>query len=125
MDESRILKLISQMIRDTSEGKVTWSSENPPATITRATEDYISRYFAAQYKGQRICVYKRRYKHYQDMDDYVYSERVEIALLDNKDNLITNLESDGYVVMRLFDTINEKVFKLDSILELMIEEESF
>ena len=54
--------LITQLIRETVSGSVSWSVKNPPYSLNQATENFIPLYLECQYKNARIGVYEVRQK---------------------------------------------------------------
>jgi|SRR5579863_3583156 len=117
--EERLRKVIELLIRDTTEGRVKWKAAFPPNSRTQGTDDIIQDYFEAEYKGQTVAVFERRYRAYNDETDSTYWASDYSFAFVAYGNVTWETE-DSPLLASLFKAAKESAADVDGILDALL-----
>ncbi|WP_152531790.1 hypothetical protein [Pseudomonas syringae] len=116
----RVDQLIMQVLRDTSEGRVSWLDDEPPRYLSFATDDVIPAYYTAHYGSVQIAVYEVRYKYYHDEEAYSWSSEARFAIL-NDGQVVHDQRHTSPALNNLFHLVRSRAGGLDSILDGLLK----
>lgn len=108
--------LITQMIRETVSGGVSWSVRNPPYSLSQATENFVPLYIECQYKNTRIGVYEVRQKNFTDVDEYYWGENLGICIVQPPDIVVWQAEEYSPALRELFQMARHQASGIRNIL---------
>lgn len=115
-------RLISNIIWETAEGKVSWSFEEPPRYLSEGTEFQVHSYLTCHYKGrQRIGVYERRYRQYTDFDESYWSSMCVFLMLDDYGRIIYESEEADSRINNLFSVARDNASKVNDIIRGLLK----
>lgn len=119
--DDKAIKIITSLVRKTSDGEVKWSVGIPPQTLTSATEDEIHAYFEAPYKDRKFALYERKSKYFYDEHAFYWISSQIFAILDNNKNVILEYSKQTPVLDDLFLTVRGQIADLDSLLDDLLK----
>ncbi|WP_288366554.1 hypothetical protein [uncultured Acinetobacter sp.] len=114
--DDKVIKIITTLVRKTSNGEVKWSVSNPPKNLVSATDDEIHFYLETIYKGNRFALYDRKSKYFYDEHDFSWISSQIFAILDINKNVILEYHGKTPVLQDLFSTARGQIADLDGIL---------
>ncbi|MGU1815657.1 hypothetical protein ACSEP3_06775 [Pseudomonas aeruginosa] len=121
MNPDKIEKLMMLVLRGTSEGAVKWVSTKAPDSLTRATEDFISVYLEAEYKGRILAVYEVRSKYYRDEDEWSWTSGVKFAVV-REGVVVYETSSYSPALRQLFAAARHNAADVDKMLEDLLDD---
>lgn len=120
--ESKTAQLITKLIRETSQGNVTWMVENPPKSLNSETEQSVPLYLETEYKGKILGIYDLRTKYYTDVDEYSWSENIGFCIVDTKGRVVWESTERSPALFDLFNTAREQASGIDDILDDLLDD---
>jgi len=122
--DDKTITLLVKLNRLTSLGKINWRAEPPPRSIIRGTDDHIPIYMSAIYKGRTFGLFLQRYQSYDGEHDRLYwSERIVLAIIDQEENVLWEIENSSSALHDLFETVRRKVARVDDIIDDLINDD--
>lgn len=115
--DSKAVKLITKLIRETASGKVQWEVTEPPSALNEATESVVPIYLQAKYKDVIIGVYEIRTKGFYDEHDFYWSESIGFCIVDPKGRVVWEANEYSPALLDLFNTAREQASGIDDILD--------
>lgn len=121
---NKLNKLITKLIRLTSDGELEWFVKDPPRTITRGTDDVIPLFFEAKYKDKWVAIYQQRYQDfYIETETFYWVEKIVFAVLDAEDRVLLESTTHSPALVDLLETVREKSAGIDELLNDLIDDE--
>jgi hypothetical protein len=118
--EKKLEQLIRLLIRETTEGQISWEASNPPRSRMIGTDDIIADYFETTFKDQEVAVFERRYKEFNPENESLYwTSDYCFALLSG--GAITWETEDSRLLFPLFKVAKESAADVDGILDKLLE----
>tara|TARA_R110001606_G_scaffold276151_2_gene424343 strand:+ start:375 stop:734 length:360 start_codon:yes stop_codon:yes gene_type:complete len=96
-------QLITQLIRETISGNVTWSAQTPPYSLNQATESYVPLYLETIYRDTRIGIYEIRDKVFTDYDEFHWSENLGFCVVQDPEVVVWQIEEYSPALKELFN----------------------
>lgn len=118
--DRKLSRLVEKMLRATNGGEVSWRIDNPPRSLTFATDNFIPLYLEARYKGNTVCLFELREKYWTDVDDFNWTVSIHFAILIG-DRLVSDYSEYSPMLKQLFDVALEQASDLDAILDDMLD----
>jgi len=120
--ESKTAQLVSKLMRETSEGLVSWKVEDAPDALWRGTETIIPLYLQTNYKGTVIGIYEVRSKHFYDEHDFHWSEGLGLCVVDRFDKVIWESNEYSPALQSLYETAREDASGINDILDNLLND---
>jgi hypothetical protein len=118
--EKKLEQLIRVLIRETTEGKISWEASDPPGSRVTGTDDIIEEYFETTFKGQEIAVFERRYRGFNpDNESEYWTSDYSFAFLSN--GAMTWETEDSRLLFPLFKVAKESAADVDGILDSLLK----
>ncbi len=122
--DNKISKLITKLIRLTSEDKIIWDTMDPPNSITKGTNDIFPLFFKTIYKAKNVALYQQRYQDFNpDTEQFYWTERVRFAILDEMNIVVWENHEQSPALLDLLNTIREKAAGFDDLLDDLLDDE--
>jgi hypothetical protein len=123
MNEVRLIKLLSELTKLTSQGKLNWHRTDTPDHYTAGTSHVFPDYYEARFKEQKIGIGLQRYSEYDgDRDRFFWNERLYFLLLNSMDEVIWHKEGFLPAMSVLFDTVRDKVANVDGLIDSLLND---
>lgn len=120
---SDVSKLVSKITFDTIDGSVDWRISEPPAGLTEGNADIIPIYIECTYKQkQRVGLFERRYRHYNDEDSWYWSSMVVLVLLDASSRVIYESEGPDTSLYNLFIVAKDSASGLSRVIQDLLQD---
>lgn len=119
--EEKYSKLLSQVLRSTYAGSVTWQLANPPANLTRNTDDFVTMFFKAYYKNSEIVIYEVRGKNWADEETFHWGTSVRFGVLIAGSVVVTDPVRWTPLLGQLFDAAKKQATGIDSIIDNLLD----
>lgn len=120
--DSRITRLILQLTKATVDKGIKWKKTDTPRSFTFGTDDTIPFVLRADYKGQSLAVFERRYQDYNAEDDSSYWTGDDVlGIVDPKGVLIWEYRENSSALTNLVQVAKESASNIDSILDSLLE----
>lgn len=97
-----------RLLEETVKGGVQWSITDVPRNIREGTGNVHPLFVETNFKGSRIALYEERYRHFIDEDNFYWSARVCMAVLDEADRVLWEVW-DEPEINELYRVTREKV----------------
>lgn len=121
--DDKTTNLIVMLNQLTTLDKIKWSISDAPATLTKATDDYIPLYFSANYQNQKFAIYECRYKDYNpELDNFYWTEMLILAVLDLQGRVLWQTNKYSSALKDLFETIRNKASNIDTLIDSLTKE---
>lgn len=118
--EKKLEQLIGLLIRETTEGEISWEASGPPRSRMTGTGDIIEEYFETRFKGQEVAVFERRYKGFNIENESEYwTSGYCFAFL--SDGAMTWETEDSRLLFPLFRVAKESAADVDGILDNLLK----
>lgn len=114
MDQIKEKKLLQHIYQETKLGLLNWSEIGIDRYI-RSDGEVIGKYYCADLKGKKILLYRYKYKHYIDEDEYHWQEDIMLEITDKHFKQECEIESDNTMIS-LYNSVRYKEANLDSFL---------
>lgn len=114
--ERKLLKFITELIRKTMNNEIKWEQVSTPRTLITGTDVIIPICYEALIQNKYFIVFKRRYKHYLDYDEYAWAEEINIATIEDDEVTWENVEVLPNL-RDLFIQIQDQVSGIDDFLD--------
>lgn len=122
--EERVAALIVKLNKLTSLGEIEWAVRDTPQSISRGSDDYISLFMWAAYKGQKFGLFEHRYQAYEgEYDRFYWTKRIVLAILDDEGRAIWETTSQTPALFDLYETARRKVSNIDGLLDELLEDD--
>ena len=119
--ESKMEKLFVLLIRQTTEGNISWKSEEPPRSLLSGTSDIIEDYFVTVYKGQNLAVFERRYREFDvDTETSYWTTRDSLAFLDASHSITWESSDQSARLSTLVKVAKESAADVNGILDSLL-----
>jgi len=115
--EDKREQLLAKLIRATLEEKITWSLQKPPYSLNQATENYVPLYFETNYNNTIIGVYEIREKSFTDVDEYYWTEKLGICIVQRDEIVVWQDEEYSPALNELFNIVRHNVSGIDNLLK--------
>jgi hypothetical protein len=120
-NDSKLVKLIRLLIRETTEGKIKWDAENAPRSRQNGTDDIIEEYFTTEFKEQKIAVFERRYQGFNAETESLYWTSANcFAFVDGSGEITWETETQPMMIGNLFNVAKESAADVDGILDSLL-----
>jgi len=119
--ESKITKLITKLIRETSKRDVIWVIRDAPRALNRDTEKSVPLFLQTEYKGKLLGIYDARSKDFYDEHSFYWSESIGFCILDKQDRVIWESDEYSQALLDLFNTAREQASGIDNILDDLLD----
>jgi len=124
MNKDKVVELILQLTKKTIEGNIKWEAVQPPKGFNIGSEDLVPMLYVSMVKEKIISLYLKRYRHYTDVDEFYWSEKVCIAFLsDDLSRIIWEASEKGPSLITLFQTVTEQASGVDKLLNDFLNDE--
>ncbi len=120
--ESKLAKLITKLIRETSNGNISWELSNVPLSLNTATEQSVPLFLQTDYKGKIIGIYDLRSKHYTDIDEYSWTRGVGLCIVDDQGRVTWEAKENLLSLYDLFNIAREQASGIDDILDNLLDD---
>lgn len=118
--EKKLEQLIRLLIRETTEGKISWEASGPPRSRMIGTDDIIEEYFETTFKEQQVAVFERRYRGFNTENETEYwTSDYGFAFL--SDDTMTWETEDSRLLFPLFKVAKESAADVDGILDNLLK----
>ncbi|AXX89511.1 hypothetical protein CKA55_06295 [Arcobacter suis] len=121
--EKQLIKFITELIKNTISGDIVWREITPPTSLIEGTSNKVPICFMTTFKEKTFILYKKRYKHFTDYNEFEWGETIMISNIDyfttNTPILWENKETIPNI-RDLFNHVEEKVSGMDKFLEDLI-----
>lgn len=114
--DDKAIKVITLLVRKTSDNEIKWSVGEPPSSLISGTEDIVHSYFEAPYHEKKFALFNRKSKYFYDEHSFYWTSDLVFAILDKKGNILLEYEDKTPVLDDLFKTVREQVADLDDLL---------
>jgi hypothetical protein len=119
--DSKITKLILQLTKATVDNEMKWAKVDPPRSFSIGTDDTIPFLLRAEYKGQRLALFERRFQGYNAEDDSSFWTGDDVlAILDPKDGIIWEHRENSSAIANLIKVAKESAANIDSLLDSLL-----
>ncbi|WP_085215085.1 hypothetical protein [Methylomagnum ishizawai] len=109
-------RLITQLIRETTSGNISWSVQEVPYSLGQATENYVPLYIEADYKNVKVGVYEIRYKYYMDESEFHWMESLGICIVQGHGLVVWKVEEYSPALKELFNIASYQASGIKNIL---------
>ena len=118
----KVGKLLTTLIRETTEGNVIWSVTDVPEALSYATEASVPLYLQTKYNSKIIGIYDIRIRNYTDIDDFHWVEEIGFCIVDEKGRVIWELNQSSPALRDLFNTARLQAAGIDDLLGEMVDD---
>ncbi|MFJ4444747.1 hypothetical protein ACIPZ8_22000 [Pseudomonas sp. NPDC089422] len=118
--DDKMLRLVEQVLKATYKGEVGWRAEQPPVSLTKATENFVPIYLEARYKGKTLVVYEQREKYWTDEDIFNWTTTLHFGVLVG-DVFVSDYSQYSPMLRQLFEAAREKASDIDSLLDDLLD----
>lgn len=118
--EDKASKLVGQVLRATYSGSILWRLSSPPASLTRATDNFVPVFLEADYKGKVIVVYEERYKHWTDEENFTWGAGVRFGVFLGN-TVVTEFVKWSPLLRQLFEAAKNNATDVDSLIDNMLD----
>ncbi len=118
--DSKVAKLIEQLLRATYTNEVNWRIDEPPRSLTRATDNFIPLYMYARYKGNKVVLFELREKYWTDVDSSSWSNSLHFGIVVGE-TLVGDYSEYSPMLRQLFEAARDSASGIDSLLDNLLD----
>jgi len=118
--DSKMAKLVGQVLRATYSNEINWRIEEPPRSLTRATDNFIPLYMRARYKGGVIALFELREKYWTDVDSSSWSNSLHFGVVVG-DTLVSDYSEYSPMLRQLFEAARDSASGIESLLDNLLD----
>lgn len=124
MTNDKTTNLILQLTKMTINKEISWEALNPPRGFDIGSEDIVPMLYVTKIKEKTVAVYLRRYRHFTDIDEFHWAEKVCIAFLSNDlTTIIWEPNERSASIVALYQTVTEQASGIDDLLNDLLKDE--
>lgn len=112
--EENISKIITKLIKDTRSGILEW--EEDYTNIDLGEERILGKPYVTELNHRMLRIYKYKYKHYTDYDQYVWSESFRLEFIDGHGNSEWEFPNTGSV-RDLYESVTYQISDVDDFFD--------
>lgn len=117
MSDPRVVNLLISLIEETTRGRLPWRACEAPSAFTYATNDVFYFYAESNFRGTRFALYELRYRHYYDDQEYYWNSSVQLAVLDDFDRVLWQIDNGVPELTELYNDVRRKISGIDGLLD--------
>ncbi|MBG9992317.1 hypothetical protein [Pseudoalteromonas sp. NZS37] len=118
-NDDKTEQLIILLTRETYSGHVSWNNEAPPLGLSKGTDDFYPLFLQAEFKGSKIGLYQRRYKHFYDEFKFHWGESIGMCVIDGE-SVLWNFTEKSSALINLFDAARDNASNIGGILDNLL-----
>jgi len=105
---------VFKLIRETKNDILTWEIVKHALELPH-DEKLTSKIYTLEIKDKKFRLYEYQYKHYVDVDEWLWNQRKRLELIDGDNERLYEFEYD-YSFNDLFDIVTKKTSGIDDFL---------
>lgn len=118
--EDKAEQLAITLTRETYSGQVSWKNIQPPAGLSKGTENFYPLYLETNYKGRTIGLFERRYKYFYDEHEYYWCEEFGMCIIGDYGAVVWEYSRRSPALANLFEAAREQSSGISGILDDLI-----
>ncbi|MCB5186140.1 hypothetical protein LG201_13075 [Methylobacillus gramineus] len=116
--EAKTTQLVTTLLRETLENNLNWNLRKPPNGLVQATDQVVPLFLQTVFKKKKIGIYEARRKHYIDDQDYTWTEKIGLCVVDDDDNVVWESPLEYSAILHnLYSVVREKVAGIDELFD--------
>ena len=124
--DTKITSVIVKINQLTSQEKIDWEIEKPPASLIEGSDAVVPIFMRAAYNGKYIALYQRRfqakdlylgYSNGLDKAEKYWVEKIVFALMDSQRNILWSTSTPESALRDLLDTVKAKIANVDQFFD--------
>lgn len=117
MNQDKVTKLVLTLNKSTKFKNMMWIAYSTPSYFLEGTDDVISVLYLSEYKEKEFALYVRKYKYYYDEHEYVWAQRICLAVINDGKNIIWETDKPEQPLSDLYATVTEQASGIDDLLD--------
>jgi hypothetical protein len=123
IDENKITKVLSQINRDTKEGKITWQQpDKRPKLGLSSNEELVGKIYETEFNNRGLRLYKINERIQTDEYEFNWVPSFKLEILDEYDNVDWEFPYHRGII-DLFESVRFKVSDVESFFNSINDDE--
>jgi len=120
----KAIAFLVKLNRLTSTGKLDWDIRDAPKTLTRGTDNHISIFLYATYRGEHFGLFERRIQAYDgEHERFYWTGEIVLALLDYEDNVVYEIQEKTPALYDLFEAARRQASNFDDVIDNLLADD--
>ncbi|AEG99327.1 TPA: hypothetical protein PCX98_004362 [Klebsiella aerogenes] len=115
-------KLYVKLSRETSEDKLVWKIvlSKDFIALTEANEDRIGAVYTCDYKGKKLAIYLRKYKHFFDDVEWAWTEEPQLAIVTDNYEVLWKSRYCDSTLINLYEIVSRQGSGFNDLIDDLI-----
>ncbi|MBC3438962.1 hypothetical protein HU735_26440 [Pseudomonas sp. BW16M2] len=118
--EDKMAQLVEQVLKATYRGDISWRVDQPPPSLTRATDNFVPVYLEARYKGKNLVIFEQREKYWHDEENSSWTNSVHFGV-EVAGIIVSDYSQYSPMLRQLYEVARNNASNIDSLLNDLLD----